>query len=145
MSHRVCDKLDKKRWQKYDPSTVPPKPVIYNIAKKEPGRKNLAHLYTGRTNNVKRRLKEHLRGKLKDYDPSNLRVKYVSEPQQKTMEKTYMECQRKKGNQPLLNKRGGDGTSSRAKGRRRKTGGCGSGRLTSVKLNAFCDLVNALF
>ena len=137
MSPRVCDKLDKKRWQKYDPSKVPaPKPVIYNIGKKESGLKKTKFLYAGRTGNLKTRLQQHSSKKFKRYDKSKLRVKFVYEPKQKTMERAYIECQKKKGNYPLLNKRAGDGTPSRAKGRKRKTNYSGSGRLT---------LENALF
>ena len=36
------------------------------------------------------------------------------------MEKAYIECPRKKGNYPLLNKRAGDGTPYRAKGRKKE-------------------------
>ena len=69
MSPRVYDKLDRKRWQKYDPSTVPaPKPVIYNIGKKESGLKKPKLLYTGRTKNLKTRLQRHSREKFKRYD-----------------------------------------------------------------------------
>jgi len=117
---RVCEKLDKKRWPKFDPSTSPPKPVIYNIGKKESGLRKPKLLYTGRTNNLKRRLQEHLRQKFKRYDKTKLRVKFVSEPKQKTKERAYIECQRKKGNHPLLNRRAGDATLSRAKGRKKK-------------------------
>ena len=47
------------------------------------------------------------------------------------MERAYIECQRKKGNQyPLLKKRAGEGTPSRAKVRKRKTKDCCSGGLT---------------
>ena len=46
------------------------------------------------------------------------------------MERAYIECQRKKGNHPLLNMRAGEGTPSRAKGRNRKTKDCCSGGLT---------------
>ena len=131
MSPRVCDMLDKKRWQKYDPSTVSaPKPVIYNMSKKESGLKKPKLLYTGRTKNLKTRLQRHSREKFKRYDKSKLRVKSVFEPKQKTMERAYIECQRKKGNHPLLNKRAGDGPPSRAKGRKKKTKDSGSGRLT---------------
>ena len=95
--------------------------VICNIGKKESGLKNPKLLYTGRTNNLKRRLKEHARQKFKRYDKSKLRIKFVFEPKQKTMERAYIECQRKKGNYRLLSKRAGDGTPSRAKGTKRKT------------------------
>ena len=94
---------------------MPRKPVIYNIGREEPGFKKPKLLYTGRTNNLKRRLKEHARQKFKRYDKSKLRIKFVFEPKQKTMERAYIECQRKKGNNPLLNKRAGDETPSRAK------------------------------
>ena len=40
--------------------------VIYNIGKKESGLKTKL-LYIGRTNNLKRRLQEHLRQKFKRY------------------------------------------------------------------------------
>ena len=143
MSHRVCDKLDKKRWQKFDPSALPPKPVIYNIGQEESGLKKRKLQYTGRTNNLKRRLEEHARQKFKRYDKSKLRVKFVFEPKQKTMERAYIECQRKKGNHPLLNKRAGDGPPSRAKGRKRKTKDCGLGRLT-LEDALFLYLVAAL-
>ena len=66
--------------------------VIYNIGQEESGLKNPKLLYTGRTKNLKRRLQEHLRQKFKRYDKSKLRVKFVSEPKQKTMERTYIEC-----------------------------------------------------
>ena len=66
--------------------------VIYNIGQEESGLKNPKLLYTGRTTNLKRRLQEHLRQKFKRYDKSKLRVKFVSEPKQKTMERTYIEC-----------------------------------------------------
>ena len=128
--HRVCDKLDRKRWQKYDPSALPPKPVIYNIGQEKPGLKKPKLLYAGRTNNLKRRLQEHSRQKFKRYDKSKLRVKFVSEPKQKTMERAYIQCQRNKENHPLLNKRAGEGTPSRAKGRKKKTEDCGSEKLT---------------
>ena len=116
--------------------------VIYNIGKKESGLKTKL-LYTGRANNLKRRLQEHLRQKFKRYDKSKLRVKFVSEPTQKTIERAYIECQRKKGNHPLLNKGAGDGTPSRAKGRKKKTEDCGSGRLT-LEDALFLYLVPAL-
>ena len=75
--------------------------VIYNIGQEESGLKKPKLLYTaGRTNNLKRRLEEHARQKFKRYDKSKLRVKFVFEPKQKTMERAYIECQRKKGNQP---------------------------------------------
>ena len=143
MSPPVCDELDKKGWQKFDPSALPAKPVIYNIGQEESGLKNPKLLYTGRMKNLKRRLQEHLRQKFKRYDKSKLRVKFVSEPKQKTMERAYIECQRKKGNYPLLNKRAGDGTPSHAKGRKRKTKDCGSGRLT-LEDALFLYLVAAL-
>ena len=66
--------------------------VIYNIGQEESGLKNPKLLYTGRTKNLKRRLQEHLRQKFKRYDKSKLRVNFVSEPKQKTMERTYIEC-----------------------------------------------------
>ena len=116
--------------------------VIYNIGKKESGLKTKP-LYTGRTNNLKRRLQEHLRQKFKRYDKSKLRVKFVSEPAQKRIERAYIECQRKKGNHPLLNKRAGDGSPSRAKSRKKKTEDCGSGRLTLEDALFLC-LVPAL-
>ena len=46
------------------------------------------------------------------------------------MERAYIECQRKKGSHPLLNKRAGDGTPSRAKVSKKKTEDCGSEKLT---------------
>ena len=79
---------------------------------------------------LKRRLQEHSRQKFKRYDKSKLRVKFVSEPKQKTMERAYIQCQRNKENHPLLNKRAGEGTPSRAKGRKKKTEDCGSEKLT---------------
>ena len=118
--------------------------VIYNIGQEESGLKKPKLLYTaGRTNNLKRRLEEHARQKFKRYDKSKLRVKFVFEPKQKTMERAYIECQRKKGNYPLLKKRGGDGTPSRAKVRKRKTKDCCSGRLT-LEDALFLYLVAAL-
>ena len=124
---------------------MPRKPVIYNIGREEPGFKKPKLLYTGRTNNLKRRLKEHVRQKFKRYDKSKLRIKFVFEPKQKTMERAYIECQRKKGNNPLLNKRAGDETPSRAlqKGRKRKTKDCCSGGLT-LEDALFLYLVAAL-
>ena len=122
---------------------MPPKPVIYNIGQEEPGLKKPKLLYTGRTNNLKRRLEEHARQKFKRYDKSKLRVNFVSEPKQKTMERTYIECQRKKGNHPLLNKRAGDGTPSRAKGRKKETEDCCSKGLT-LEVALFLYLVAAL-
>ena len=105
--------------------------VIYNIGQEESGLKKPKLLYTaGRTNNLKRRLEEHARQKFKRYDKFKLRVKFVFEPKQKTMERAYIECQRKKGNHPLLNKRAGDGTPSRAKGRKKETEDCCSKGLT---------------
>ena len=118
--------------------------VIYNIGQEESGLKKPKLLYTaGRTNNLKRRLEEHARQKFKRYDKSKLRVKFVFEPKQKTMERAYIECQRNKGNHPLLNKRAGDGTPSRAKGSKRKTKDCCSGGLT-LEDALFLYLVAAL-
>ena len=92
---------------------------------------------------LKRRLQEHSRQKFKRYDKSKLRVKFVSEPKQKTMERAYIQGQRNKENHPLLNKRAGDGTPSRAKVRNRKTKDCCSGRLT-LEDALFLYLVAAL-
>lgn len=146
MSRRVCEKFDKKPWQKLDRSTLPSKPGIYSLAYEIPRRqkrKNLhLNLYTGRTNNLKRRVPEHLRKKFTG-DRSPLRVKFVVEPKQKKKEWEYMECQRKKGNYPLLNKKIGDGAPSRAKGRKRKAEDW-YGK-TDLQNAIFCYLVTAFF
>ena len=98
MSPRVCDKLDKKRWQKYDPSTVPaPKPVIYNIGKKESGLKKPKLLYTGRTKNLKTRLQRHSREKFKRYDKSKLRVKSVFEANRRQWKELILSVKEKRG------------------------------------------------
>ena len=147
MDLRVCEKFDKKPWQKLDRSTLPSKPGIYSLAHEIPGRqkrKNLRlNLYTGRTNNLKRRVQEHQRKKFKGHDRSALRVKSVLEPKQKKKEWEYMECQRKKGNYPLLNKKIGDGAPSRAKGRKRKAEDW-YGK-TDLQNAIFCYLVTAFF
>lgn len=147
MDLRVCEKFDKKPWQKLDRSTLPSKPGIYSLAHEIPGRQkrnNLQlNLYTGRTNNLKRRIQEHQRKKFKGYDKSALRVKFVLEPKQKKKEWEYMECQRKKGNYPLLNKKIGDGAPSRAKGRKRKAEDW-YGK-TDLQNAIFCYLVTAFF
>ena len=147
MSLRVCEKFDKKPWQKLDRCTLPSKPGIYSLAHEIPGRqkrKNLQlNLYTGRTNNLKRRVQEHLRKKFTGYDRSALSVKFVLEPKQKKKEWEYMECQRKKGNYPLLNKKIGDGAPSRAKGRKRKAEDW-YGK-TDLQNAIFCYLVTAFF
>lgn len=147
MSLRVCDKFDKKPWKKLDRSTLPSEPGIYSLAYEIPGRqkrkKLQLNLYTGRTNNLKRRVQEHQRKKFKGYDRSKLRVKFVLEPKQKVKEWEYLECQRKKGNYPLLNKKSGDGAPSRAKGRKRKSEDW-HGK-TDLQNAIVCYLMTALF
>ena len=58
----------------------------------------------------------------KQQKESELRMKYVSEKQQKTKEGAYIDCLTKKiGHRPVLNKRSGDGCASCALGHKQST------------------------
>lgn len=125
MSSQVCDKLSDRPWQKYDTSSVPKIPGIYAIGEKKVGSKKIEYMYVGRSEDMKRRLQQHkgptpqqdidqrVAGKLKQQKESELRIKYVSEKQQKTKEGAYIDCLTKKiGHRPVMNKRSGDSCAS---------------------------------
>lgn len=124
MSGKVCDKLSKMPWKKYDVNQVPEMAGIYAIGQKI-GSKDTEYLYIGRSKDVKRRLQQHktptpqqeigktVARKFKQHKQSELRIKYVSEPKQKSKESAYIDCMIAKNKyRPLLNKRSGDGCTS---------------------------------
>lgn len=134
MSSQVCDKLSERPWQKYDTSSVPKIPGIYAIGEKKVGSKKIEYMYVGRSEDMKRRLQQHkgptpqqdidqrVARKFKQQKESELRIKYVSEKQQKTKEGAYIDCLTKKtGHRPVMNKRSGDGCASCAVGHKQST------------------------
>ena len=134
MSSQVCDKLSDRPWQKYDTSSVPKIPGIYAIGEKKVGSKKIEYMYVGRSEDMKRRLQQHkgptpqqdidqrMARKFKQQKESELRIKYVSEKQQKTKEGAYIDCLTKKiGHRPVKNKRSGDGCASCAVGHKQST------------------------
>ena len=124
---KVCDDLLKTPWKKYTPSVpnVPERSGIYAIGEKSCKGEETKILYVGRSNNMKRRLKEHksptpqqdidkrVTGKFKQHRESDLVVKCVGTKRQKTVEGPCIESlTKKKGYFPVLNKRAGDGSTS---------------------------------
>ena len=105
---RICDRLLKKKWKLYDLQQVPPIEGIYVIGiltgvplqRQQFGEPEV--LYVGRTNNVHRRLGEHMRQSLKidefikdefqDNGGVDLRVKWIEENDDESTEKEYIEC-----------------------------------------------------
>ncbi|XP_068738677.1 uncharacterized protein [Montipora capricornis] len=135
MGGKVCDKLAKTPWKKYDVTRVPKIKGIYAIGQKIQSKKTEC-LYIGRSNDIKRRLQEHkaptpkqdigkiVAGKFKQGKQSELRIKYVSEHKQKLKEGAYIDCMIKKNKyRPLLNKRAGDGCTSQKNHRKIRTSG----------------------
>ena len=144
MADRICDKLWKKPWDKYDTSAVPKKPGIYAIGRKVPREQKTRYLYAGRAENIKRRLAQHKRGQRQDISKmvaemikkrkeSELRIKYVPEKKHKLKEGEYIECLAKRnGYRPELNKRAGDGLGSRKGSAKSKARRNGSSQARSV-------------
>ncbi|KXJ09761.1 hypothetical protein AC249_AIPGENE3296 [Exaiptasia diaphana] len=70
----------------------PDRPAIYLILEKN------KPLYLGQTNNLHRRLKEHMRGeqaidkKLQQLNPSNIKVKYEEREDAKQNEQNFIKC-----------------------------------------------------
>ena len=84
---------------------IPSKPGIYTMTQSGPWGTPIA-LYTGQTNNLKRRIQEHNRGNGEQFidhyignvaDKRTLRVKYVKTPNPQLKEKGFMQNQKKRG------------------------------------------------
>ena len=130
MSTKICNELWKKKWQKYNVSSVPTRPGIYAIGEKV-GTKHTKHKakyqYVGRAKNIKKRLQQHMSGKKQAIDKriaekikrnkgSDLLIKYVHENRHRSKEADYIDClAAKAGYRPLLNKRRGDGGGGKAR------------------------------
>ena len=124
MSTQICNELWKKKWRRYDASSVPKIPGIYAIGEKV-GRKPTKLLYVGRAENIRQRLQDHksrkrqpiskiVASKFKRNKEQELRIKYVYEKWHKETEDAYMNClAAKAGHRPMLNKRRGDGGGGR--------------------------------
>ena len=144
MNDHICDKLLKKKWQRYDTSSVSEKPGIYAIGIKAPGEHKTRYLYVGQAKNMKTRLKQHkssknqaisemVAKKFKKRKESELRIKYVPEKKHKLKEGEYIMCLTKRsGYRPELNKRAGDGLGSRKGSAKSKARRNGSSQARSV-------------
>ena len=127
MSTQICNELWKKKWQKYDVSSVPKIPGIYAIGKKVGRKPTTKYQYVERAENIKKRLQQHKSGKKQAIDKriaakfkrnkgTDLRIKYVHENRHRSKEAEYMDCiAAKAGYRPMLNKRRGDGGGGKAR------------------------------
>lgn len=117
--NNICTRLINKVWREYAVGSYPEDNTegIYVIG--DISRQNDPYIYLGRSNNIKRRLREHRSGtqkinkyikkKFANNQGGHLGIKWVVDVEQATREESYLDCMGKKlGYRPAFNLRGGD-------------------------------------
>ena len=113
MAGQICERLINKVWHNYDLTNVPEAEGIYVIGLEEV-RDGVTYLYIGHSLNVHRRLQEHkyqslqidefIKAQFRENDGTNLRIKWVLQPNSRLEEGAYMHCIEKKlGYQLIFN------------------------------------------
>lgn len=102
MVSKICTRLLQKKWKHYELEKVPKDEGIYVIGIKLELSGEPEVLYVGRTNNFRRRLREHttqnltidefLKKQISSDGGNDLRVKWIKEINDDHTEKEYINC-----------------------------------------------------
>ena len=116
--NNICTRLINKVWREYAVGSYPVDNTegIYVIGDTS---RHDEYIYLGRSNDIRRRLREHRSGtqeineyiqeKIANNQEEDLRIKWVDDGEQATREGSYLACMEKKlGYRPEFNLQGGD-------------------------------------
>jgi hypothetical protein len=116
MASNICSNLLMEAWKGYNPALAPEGGGIYCIG--EWNGSGYDVIYVGRTNNIRRRLGEHMSGNVQDIDKyingkiASLAIKWILDPGNKCNEGEYLTCiAGKLGYRPKYNMQRGNSCS----------------------------------